>query len=592
MNSLELKAGYNPDQIIRANGVEYTPLPIYERERIIREIAQRNREVEDFLVTLNEDDHQQMEDILTSCMAPGVAGFQYWCEHFCYTLDPRDTRNPDKHFILYPYQVRDAEILITAIREGKNVHLDKSRDMGASWLALAVITWCWIFDNSFHALLGSRVEALVDDYTVDSLFGKIDYIIERLPEWMIPGFNYNKHRRSMKLESPSGNMITGESANMAFGRGPRKNVVYLDEFAHWETDKQVWISLADTSPCKIVTSTPCGKHNQFAKLKFGESDILRITQHWTLHPGKDWAWYERECYKRNYDPVAIAQELDIDYEASAGGLALPALQDERFKPLIIIPRVLTTDAINAQASFYGGLDWGSANPTSFHVYRVRKVQDYPQRVLLIDSVWEYYEPASEVDLATGLKDMAKIAHYIKSNPFFNHVQRIFADPSMWAQNQQGNGDVTSLARLFQERFQIFLVPGQRGDTLALEHLKTAWADPDKILVHISADCPHQLREFAGLRYQKQTSAMAQKRNQPEKLVDKDNHSWDDFKYMFNSYDLDAPLLSSSVDNDKPLVWADISCGWREINEKLAMLKQQKLAKLETPRRNRRRYFRS
>ena len=589
MNShSEIKKIFNPTQVINVNGTEFTPLSHGEREAILAHIEARNREVDYFLARLDEEKSEEIEEVLTKCLAPGIEGFQYWCEYFCYTFNPRDLKNPHKHFILYPYQKEDAEKLLDAIRTGKSVVMDKSRDMGATWLALAVITYCWIFDESFHALLGSRKEDLVDDRTVDSLFGKIDYILERQPWWIIPGYNPDKNRKKLKLEGPGGNLITGESANAAFGRGPRKNVVYLDEYAFWEEDVAVYAGINDTAPCKIYTSTPHGKHNQFAKIRFSTSDIIKVTQHWTKHPEKDWVWYESECAKRLYDPVVIAQELDIDYEASAGGLALPMLQDSDFLKRIIIGAPSPNDKETANARFYGGLDWGSTNPSSYHIYRVQKLKEQP-RILLIDSVWEYYAPACLVDPVTGLKDMAKIAYYIKNNPFSHLVSVIFADPSMWSDNQQTDNGVTSLARLFLLEFSIALTPGQRGDTLALQHLKNAWNDPDNILVRIASQCTEQLRELSGLRYQKQTSAMAQKRNQPEKLVDKDNHSWDDFKYVFNSF-LDAPI-STEPYNQKITSWKKENTGWSALMSQISDLKRQKLENLAKPKQKRRRYFR-
>lgn len=586
-----VKPDFNAETVIKVGDIVYQPIAVGEREEIKRNILTRNREVAQFIRDFDEKDEELLEETLSQCMDPTVKGFQYWCENFCYTFDPRDTADPHKRFILFPYQLRDATTLINCIRGQENALLDKSRDMGASWLLVAIITWCWLFDESFHALVGSRKEDLVDDKTIDSLFGKIDYILERLPWWMTPGYNPDKNRKKLRVEHPGGNLITGESANPNFGRGPRKNLVYLDEFAFWPDDKLVWTGISDTSPCKIVTSTPCGEANQFAKLRFGQGDIRIVTQHWTDHPFKDMAWYEAERHKRNYDPVSIAQELDIDYKASAGGLALPMLQQDSFKTTIWVPRVYPTDAGNHAARFYGGFDWGSVNPCSFHVYKVRKIQQHP-KLLKIQAVWEYYEPASVLDPSTGLKDMSKIAHYIKACPFYDMLERIYADPSMWYYTQQKpNGEPTSLAYLFRDHHNIHFQPGQKGDTFALEQLKLMWSDPDNIRFEITQDCPHMLKELEGLRYQVQSTVMAQKKNQPEKLVDKDNHAWDDFKYFFNSFDVDAPFVEEFVPNG-PMNWTDVKHGWNEINDGLKKLREDKLKKLAPAKRRRRRFFRA
>lgn len=547
------------------NGRAFVPLSDEERERQVGEIKRRHKEVDAFFETFDDSDEDQCSEVLAQC----ITSFEFWCEHFAYTFDPRDIRNPHKRFILYDYQREAARKTIACILEGRDQLEEKSRDMGASWLKMAIFTWMWTFWESFHALVGSRKEDLVDDYTVDSLFGKIDYMVDRMPRWMVPGYDDKKNRKLLRIEHPCGNLISGESANPNFGRGPRKNVVYFDEYAFTENDRAIWTSIADTAPCKLVTSTPQGMNNQFAILRFQVgSGIEILTLHWTLHPLKDVEWYEREKKKRKGNTVTIAQELDINYQASAGGLVLDMM--EGFRDLIIISSASPQDAITAESSFYGGLDWGSTNPTSFHVYRVQKLREFPTEVFAIQSVWEYYEPSS----------LVKLGPVILSCPYYNLLKHIYSDPTMWSMNQQTTVGVTSLAQLFMDEYKIFLTPGSRGDTYALEQLKLMWADPDDIRFHISMDCPNQWEEFKGLRTQTQSSYMDQRRNRPEALVDKDNHSWDDFKYFFNSR-FKAPLKKEP---EKPPLM-----GFAALNQDIGTLRGKKIQAL-IPQRGLRRIY--
>ena len=490
-------------------GQQYSPLPDDERARQRRRLDDRRRAVERYHGTHPLETVEEREACLVACMQD--VGF--WCEHFAWTFDPRTPQRPHHRFILYDFQRTALEQLLHAIRTGGTMLVEKSRDMGASWLMMTLLTWCWLFDESFHALVGSRKEDLVDDGTVDALFGKIDYQLERQPAWMLQGYDAQRKemRRKLHLQHPQGNLITGESANRHFGRGPRKNVVYLDEFAFWEDDQAVWTGIGDTAPCRIVTSTPAGQHNMFARIRHDDPTVTLCTLHWTKHPYKDLAWYTRECAARAADPVSIAQELDIDYAASAGGLALPEMTSN---PAIVVPRIAVQDASHAEAQFYMGMDWGTRNPSSLHVYRVRQIAP---RVYDVVSLWEFYQPS----------DLPELARVIRECVYYPRLEAIYADPSMWNYTQNTPHGTTTLAYLFRDHYNIHLSQGRRGDQFALAQLREFWEDPEHPRFTITQDCPQQIREFQNLRYETISAHMQGKRNIPEKLVDKDNHCYDE-----------------------------------------------------------------
>lgn len=543
------------------NGVDYTPLSDEARAAQLAVLAKRARDVDDYLKKLDDTDEDQVVDCLARCMT----SMHFWFDHFVFTFDPRDLGNEEKRFILFEYQLPVIKEIADCIDTGSDLLIDKSRDMGASWIIIGVFVYKWLFDKSFHAHVGSRKEDLVDDGTVDSLFGKIDYIIDRLPPWMVNGYT-KKNRKELQIEHPvSKNLITGESANPHFGRGPRKKVVYFDEYAVTEADRSIWVSMQDTAPCKIVSSTPHGMNNMFADLRFGGSIKVR-TLHWTLHPHKDMAWYKREVEKRKAknNSVAIAQELDIDYQASAGGLVFPMIATLRQH--IVIPAVDPQDGSNELWNFYAGFDWGSRNPASFHVYRVRELLPGKH---LIQSIWEYYEPTS----------LHVAGPVILACPYYNLLEKIYADPSMWFLNQQQkDGPTTSLAFLFRDEYKIYFTPGSKGDVYARQKLDVMWSDAGMILFQISEECPNQLREFENLRFETQTAYQDQRKNASERMVDKDNHTWDDFKYFFNSR-FKAPTVTR--EEPPPLT------GWAALNKEISELKVQKLEGLTKKRKYRR-----
>lgn len=243
----------------------------------------------------------------------------FFANYFLWTYDPRpEVQNHKTVFILYDFQEEALRWLVQHIREGKDGLMDKSRDMGATWLVLAAILHQFIFADGFAALLGSRKEDAVDNGQLSSLFGKIDFMIRTLPAWMLPpGFNISRHRNYMKLINPrNDNTIVGEATSPNFSRSGRYSVIFLDEFAFVDESSLIWMATGDASPCRLAVSTPNGKGNKFYELRY-ESSIDVISLHWTKHPKKTEEWYKSQCVRRT--PEEIAQELDISYERSTRG---------------------------------------------------------------------------------------------------------------------------------------------------------------------------------------------------------------------------------------------------------------------------------
>lgn len=289
----------------------------------------------------------------------------FWCNGFCWTFDPRKLENPDLPFVTYPFQ----DEAIVKIRDGiiakRNVGIEKSRDMGASWVNLLVLTWFWQFwPKRFSALMVSRNENYVDaPGNSKSLFWKIDFLLKHQPRWLKPR---SVVRTSMHLENrDTGSVIDGESTTGEVGRGDRRAVIFLDEYAAFETAAgyNANTSTQHAADCRIFNSTPRGVGNAFYDLMHnGETLVVRM--HWSEHPEKGrglytsekgklvlldgWRgdvevaekggtgrrrvsfpddypfvldgktrspWYDRQC-RIATAPQEIAQELDIDYLGS------------------------------------------------------------------------------------------------------------------------------------------------------------------------------------------------------------------------------------------------------------------------------------
>lgn len=256
-----------------------------------------------------------------------VEGCIFFIENFGWTFDPRPEHAPHHlPMILFDYQKRSIRWLVEHILNGRDGLVEKSRDMGATWVFFIWVSiWFWLFRDGVNILVGSYKEALVDDRSQDSLFGKIDYCLESLPLWMMPkGFNPDKHRNKLKLMNPAnGNQITGDTMNPLFGRGSRKTVILFDELGFWDYAKDAWEGCSDATSCKIANSTPQG-YNFFSMLRESGMDV--ITLRWPEHPLKDQQWYDFECQRRS--PEEVAQELDISYSKSREGRVYPEWSEE------------------------------------------------------------------------------------------------------------------------------------------------------------------------------------------------------------------------------------------------------------------------
>lgn len=277
-------------------------------------------------------------------------GCIYFIETFCWTYDPR-SKNKNLPVVLFDFQKDAVREIVKHIDEGKNFLIEKSRDMGVSWLLAYVFLWYWLFREGTNLLMGSYKEKLVDDgVNQDALFGKLEFAIRNYPKWLLPKkFNLNKHRNNMKLINPeNNNIISGDTMNPQFGRGARKTAIFYDELGFWETAKESWEAGADTTACQIANSTPNGK-DFFWKLRSSGMDVMSLI--WRLHPLKDQQWYDYEKGRRTEE--AMAQEIDLSYERSLEGrVYLEWAPSIGFYPY------------NESYPLFTSADWGNSDGTS------------------------------------------------------------------------------------------------------------------------------------------------------------------------------------------------------------------------------------
>lgn len=238
-----------------------------------------------------------------------------------WTFDP-DADDSVRPLALYPKQVELVRWLEERFQAREEGIVEKSRQVGVSWVSCAFAVHKWLFHDGCATAFGSRKEDLVDKRgDPKCLFQKLRFIRERLPAWVRPkGFDPNQHDKHMTIVNPAnGSTITGEAGDN-IGRGGTFRLYFIDEAAFIDRSEDVERALADSCKARIYVSTPNGPANVFYK-KAHAGIFPKFRLHWKDDPRKTDEWYAEQ--KRKRDPLDVARELDINYEESAEDTLIP-----------------------------------------------------------------------------------------------------------------------------------------------------------------------------------------------------------------------------------------------------------------------------
>lgn len=259
------------------------------------------------------------------------------------TYDPRNAGVPGKitrmPFVMFQRQ-RELTQFIYACLEGEADGLvEKCRDAGATWDAVAVSVHLWLFWDGISIGWGSRKEQLVDKLgDMDSIFEKIRAVIRGLPPEFLPaGFSEKDHMTYMRVTNPATQAsITGEAGNN-IGRGGRKRIYFKDESAHYERPDLIEAALGDNTRVQIDISSVNGTGNVFHRRRenglewepgqpVAKDRANVFVFDWTHHPEKTMEWYNERRKKAEDEGLlhVFAQEVDRDYAASVEGVIIPA----------------------------------------------------------------------------------------------------------------------------------------------------------------------------------------------------------------------------------------------------------------------------
>lgn len=295
----------------------------------------------------------------------------FYINTFAWTYNPKGDRTSRDFetgaprvipFVSYPFQDRAFRVVLNHIQRQRDLAVEKSREVGLSWLCDYCLEWLWHFVPWTESLLISRLWDLVDGKTPHALMWKIDFMHQWLPEWLMPkGYDPAKHRLKGYFENPlMGSTMTGQATTEKSGIGGRATVILFDEFSRIDNAEAIRDGTADVSDCRLFVSTHTGPGTAFHGL-CTNGVTSKLTVHWTEHPvksrglyrydeaknlievlDKSYAypvdypfvrsslpaggphpglrspWYDNECARRG-SSRAIAMDLDIDVTGSQSG---------------------------------------------------------------------------------------------------------------------------------------------------------------------------------------------------------------------------------------------------------------------------------
>lgn len=245
-------------------------------------------------------------------------------------------------FVTWPCQDDALLKLLACVEDGKDAVLDKSREMGASWMCLILFEWLWHFTSWNKFIVMSKDEKSVENAAdSDSLFWKIDFIHDHLPPWLRPkGYDRDTHRRHGKAGSfynpETHSSITGVASTGRAGVGGRATAMFVDEFSQIKEDREVLHRTSNTTPCRIFNGTHLGMDTGLFELT-RRPDIRKVRLHWTQHPEKFRGAYRFDAEAQQLEVLDKTYSFPPDYKfildgsptgGAAPGVRSPYYDDE------------------------------------------------------------------------------------------------------------------------------------------------------------------------------------------------------------------------------------------------------------------------
>lgn len=195
----------------------------------------------------------------------------------------------------------------------RDMGLEKSRGIGASWLYAIFLYHKWLFHSNTKIGMLSKDETSLDSPDSNSLMGKLVFIHKALPAWLRFGLNGKDIMRRVQSEHTLYNLVNGATVQGFVPtdekvRSLRFTCMFYDEFAFLTRDVQKQMnSSVHTTPNRFFISTWNGPDNAFHYIMRKEkSTLLRCEMYWWNNPERwkgcyEWKKGKLEIYDKSYD---------------------------------------------------------------------------------------------------------------------------------------------------------------------------------------------------------------------------------------------------------------------------------------------------
>ncbi len=210
-------------------------------------------------------------------------------------------------FKLRDYQVADLELIKRGL-DGDPDHLRqvwlKARQVGQTTLVIACAFWD-LFFNEDHAWL---VAAQTEDDAKETLLNRVKIPYTKLPDWMRDRGPQLLTQNSEEMRFDNGSVMEVTPATGAAGRGGSRHGMIFDETAFVDQAADLFAAVnPQTYGPMFVFSTANGMGNWF-HATWLDSEWVGNFHPWSVVPGRDERWYEREKRRMRATPHLFYQE--------------------------------------------------------------------------------------------------------------------------------------------------------------------------------------------------------------------------------------------------------------------------------------------
>lgn len=232
----------------------------------------------------------------------------FWINSMVWQTNPKKKGGGEVGpFITWPFQERallseekGREGILWCIEHDEDFVVEKSREMGATWLFLIVMDWLDRFQPFHDSLMMSKSALAVDSPSRQSLFGKLRFLHSKLPTWLHDDSQFVDNKNFFGYPGTK-STATGLASTGKAGVSERSGEMFFDEFSQVEDDWEVYHRTNSTTGCRMFNGTHMGLGTAFYALT-QDKWIKKIQFHWVQHPGKNKGLYRwnQQTFKIEY----------------------------------------------------------------------------------------------------------------------------------------------------------------------------------------------------------------------------------------------------------------------------------------------------